>query len=223
MIRRNTFKNNYPGGSHQKYDGMRFQIIRPLTRKECDIEEVGPMYEIKLENGEIINAFNDEVYDLETKDFSNKETKLDKKIKELQEQGFEFKDNGIFHFTEWHLDDIANILRNNDIADTDKNIIVFLDKLFDDVQKVIVEEGMETIEHFISTNKEFFDPVREFDNKDKRKALRNEFLSDTYDNKEFDGLEFKILEKLPDNLYLIVLANGEKIHAAENEIFKVIE
>lgn len=44
-----------------KYNDMDCEIIRPLTDKECDIEEVGQMYFIRLSNGKIIDVFEDEI------------------------------------------------------------------------------------------------------------------------------------------------------------------
>ena len=44
-----------------QHNGKTFEVLRPLTEKEIDIKEVGPMYEIKLSTGEVIHAFEDEI------------------------------------------------------------------------------------------------------------------------------------------------------------------
>ncbi len=44
-----------------KHNGLKFEIIRPLTEDEADINDVGNMYKIKLENGIEIDAFEDEL------------------------------------------------------------------------------------------------------------------------------------------------------------------
>lgn len=44
-----------------KYNGMTYTIIRELYDTECDKAEVGTMYKIKLENGIVIDAFEDEL------------------------------------------------------------------------------------------------------------------------------------------------------------------
>lgn len=44
-----------------KYNGMRANIIRELTSDEADINEVGMMYKIQFTNGDIIDAFEDEL------------------------------------------------------------------------------------------------------------------------------------------------------------------
>lgn len=37
------------------------EVIRPLTEKEADINDIGPMYEIKFSDGLIHDAFEDEL------------------------------------------------------------------------------------------------------------------------------------------------------------------
>lgn len=44
-----------------KYNGMKADIIRELTSDEADINEVGMMYKIQFANGDIIDAFEDEL------------------------------------------------------------------------------------------------------------------------------------------------------------------
>lgn len=64
----------YKGGFKMKYyefqttqsdllrlNGNRCTIIRKLTDRECDIQEVGNMYKIKFDDGEKINCFEDEL------------------------------------------------------------------------------------------------------------------------------------------------------------------
>ena len=41
--------------------GEKVKIIRPLTEKEADLQEVGPMYKIQFIDGFITDAFIDEL------------------------------------------------------------------------------------------------------------------------------------------------------------------
>ena len=43
------------------YSGETVEVIRPLVEDECDIEDVGMMYKVRLPNGDIIDAFEDEL------------------------------------------------------------------------------------------------------------------------------------------------------------------
>ena len=45
----------------KKYNGTEVEIIRPLTDKECDIEEVGNMYRVRFFDGHEQDAFEDEL------------------------------------------------------------------------------------------------------------------------------------------------------------------
>ena len=45
----------------KKYDGRYGTIVRELSEKECDIEDVGRMYEVRFVTGETIHAFEDEL------------------------------------------------------------------------------------------------------------------------------------------------------------------
>lgn len=45
----------------KKYNGTEVEIIRPLTEKEADIEEVGNMYKVKFYDGYERDAFEDEL------------------------------------------------------------------------------------------------------------------------------------------------------------------
>lgn len=40
---------------------MKIKIIIPLTLDEADLDDMGNMYEVKLPNGKIIEAFEDEL------------------------------------------------------------------------------------------------------------------------------------------------------------------
>lgn len=53
------------GSDYMKYEGMKFMVIRELEAgKEYDKTDENPrMYEIRLENGENIHVFNDEIED----------------------------------------------------------------------------------------------------------------------------------------------------------------
>lgn len=44
-----------------KYSGTEVEVIRPLTDKECDIEEVGRMYRVRFYDGYERDAFEDEL------------------------------------------------------------------------------------------------------------------------------------------------------------------
>ena len=45
----------------KKYNGTEVEIIRPLTEKECDIEDVGNMYKVRFYDGYERDAFEDEL------------------------------------------------------------------------------------------------------------------------------------------------------------------
>ena len=44
-----------------KYNGTEVKVIRPLTEKECDIEDVGNMYKVRFYDGYECDAFEDEL------------------------------------------------------------------------------------------------------------------------------------------------------------------
>ena len=44
-----------------KYNGTEVEVIRPLTDKECDTEEVGRMYRVRFHDGYERDAFEDEL------------------------------------------------------------------------------------------------------------------------------------------------------------------
>jgi hypothetical protein len=48
----------------EKLNGKEFKIIRPLTEEEADLE--CRMYRIELESGEIIDAYEDEIFKMRT-------------------------------------------------------------------------------------------------------------------------------------------------------------
>lgn len=59
-----------------KYNGTEVEIIRPLTDKECDINDVGNMYKVRFYDGYERDVFEDEIinktiYDIGTKICSN--------------------------------------------------------------------------------------------------------------------------------------------------------
>ena len=45
----------------KEHNGTKVKVIRALTEKEANIEEVGRMYKCKFENGEIYDVFEDEL------------------------------------------------------------------------------------------------------------------------------------------------------------------
>jgi hypothetical protein len=59
MIFSKTFKTTQ--SDLTQHNGKSFIVLRPLTEKEVDIHDVGPMYKIRLSTGEAIDAFADEV------------------------------------------------------------------------------------------------------------------------------------------------------------------
>lgn len=44
-----------------KYNGTKVTVLRPLTDKECDIEDVGNMYYVIYEDGSFGDVFEDEL------------------------------------------------------------------------------------------------------------------------------------------------------------------
>ena len=42
-------------------NGKKCYIIRQLTSDECDIDDVGNMYEVQFEDGTVIDVFEDEL------------------------------------------------------------------------------------------------------------------------------------------------------------------
>lgn len=47
--------------TYRKYNGEYVTVLRPLTEEEADIEEVGPMYRIRTQDGTTLDAFEDEL------------------------------------------------------------------------------------------------------------------------------------------------------------------
>lgn len=45
----------------EKYNGTKVHIVRALTSKECDIEDVGNMYKVQFEDGYERDVFEDEL------------------------------------------------------------------------------------------------------------------------------------------------------------------
>lgn len=48
----------------EKHNGEEFKIIRPLTEEEADLE--CRMYKVELESGKIIDAYEDEIFQMRT-------------------------------------------------------------------------------------------------------------------------------------------------------------
>ena len=59
-------------GELAKYSGTDVEIIRPLTEKECDVEDVGIMYKARFYDGCERDAFEDELIDTEIKRIATK-------------------------------------------------------------------------------------------------------------------------------------------------------
>ena len=53
--------NTMPDTEFWKYNNTEVYIIRPLTEKECDIEDVGNMYRVRFYDGYERDAFEDEL------------------------------------------------------------------------------------------------------------------------------------------------------------------
>lgn len=70
---------------YKKYDGQVGKIIRILTNYEVDIYDVGNMYELRLENGETFNAFEDELSYPDTSVKPTAETYPDTSVKPTDE------------------------------------------------------------------------------------------------------------------------------------------
>ena len=62
MNKRKMFKST--GSNFTKYDGP-VTVVRKLTRKEADAE-VGPMFKCRAPNGELFDAFGDELSNIRT-------------------------------------------------------------------------------------------------------------------------------------------------------------
>lgn len=55
------FNTNGTDSEWSKRDGEKCAILRPLTESECDISDVGMMYRVQFEDGEMTDAFSDEL------------------------------------------------------------------------------------------------------------------------------------------------------------------
>ena len=55
------YKFNTTDTELQKYNGTTIEVIRPLTEKECDINDVGNMYKAKFNDGCERDVFEDEL------------------------------------------------------------------------------------------------------------------------------------------------------------------
>ena len=71
------------GGDSQLNDrtGQIVTVIRPLTRTEADITDVGPMYKIRFEDGYETDAFEDELLDITS---CNSTTDTDKALQHIK-------------------------------------------------------------------------------------------------------------------------------------------
>lgn len=52
---------NTNDSDYEIYNGTEIEIIRPLTERECDIEDVGNMYRVRFCDGYIGDVFEDEL------------------------------------------------------------------------------------------------------------------------------------------------------------------
>ena len=71
------------GGDTQLNDrtGQTVTVIRPLTGKEADIADVGPMFKVRFEDGFVTDAFEDELSDITS---CNSSTSTDKALKHIK-------------------------------------------------------------------------------------------------------------------------------------------
>ena len=59
--------------NYGSFDGQEIaEIIRPLSKDEADLFDVGPMFEIRMANGEIIQAFADEIEQVSAKGLASR-------------------------------------------------------------------------------------------------------------------------------------------------------
>lgn len=56
-----TFDTHGGDSEWMKRDGQPCTVLRPLTEKEADIADVGPMYHIRFSDGVETDAFEDEL------------------------------------------------------------------------------------------------------------------------------------------------------------------
>jgi len=61
-----------------------------------------------------------------------------------------------FNFTKWHTDDIAEILVENNIEPSNKNINIFFEELYDQARSLIIQQTNELLSELISQKKELF-------------------------------------------------------------------
>lgn len=132
--------------TYKEYEGMGFEILRELTEEEHD-EEVGQMYKIILNNGKIIDVFEDEIFDYKNTNLINK---INKKINR------EIDKDGWFNFTKWHIDDIKSALEDNEIKPSEKNIEIFFEQIYEDLQEVIVARTNQIIDETITIEEDKF-------------------------------------------------------------------
>lgn len=56
-----VFNTHGQDSEYNHRSGETVEILRPCTKEECDIEDVGPMYYVKFLDGIEIMAFEDEL------------------------------------------------------------------------------------------------------------------------------------------------------------------
>lgn len=71
------------GGDTQLNDrsGQVVEVIRPLTGKEVDLADVGPMFKVRFEDGYETDAFEDELSDITS---CNSSTSTDKALQHIK-------------------------------------------------------------------------------------------------------------------------------------------
>ena len=57
-----TYRFITPFDQYREHNKKLCKVLRPLTCKEADLNETGPMFKVELEGGEVIDVFDDELY-----------------------------------------------------------------------------------------------------------------------------------------------------------------
>lgn len=62
---RKTFRTASTDPKYKQHHGKTFEVIRQIPSETYDYDEVGDMYEIRVSTGEAIQAFCEEILDVE--------------------------------------------------------------------------------------------------------------------------------------------------------------
>lgn len=64
MDKKMRFDTHGKDSHYKRYDGTICEVIGPLNELEYNIEVFGPMFKVKLHDGRVIDAFEDELQKL---------------------------------------------------------------------------------------------------------------------------------------------------------------